>query len=325
MRKITLEEHYIQPEFSQYIKDQIIQSSFPTAIGANLPAIIMEKLAEVDARRLAEMDAHGIDVQVLSYNSPGVQLESDPARAVRIAQQMNDYLAERVRAHPDRFAGFATLPLQDPQAAADELERTVTQLGFKGAMVHGHTNGAYLDERRFWVVWERAVTLDVPIYLHPVNSLPDQVKSYEGYPGLLGATWNWTLETATHALRIICGGVFDAFPQATLILGHMGETLPFGLRRIDDGWKRSPQSQTLKELPSHYVKHNVLITTSGNCSLEALICSLLAVGADHILFSVDYPYVPMDFVVQFIETAPLSDPDRAKIFHLNAERVLKLG
>jgi 2,3-dihydroxybenzoate decarboxylase len=320
MKKIGLEEHFVLPASAGQMR-----GGLPSTGGVSLPADLEARLTDLGEGRLAAMDAYGIDVQVLSQSTPGIQGETDTAKAISMARRVNDYLAEQVRNHPDRFAGFASLPLQDPKAAADELERTVTQLGFKGAMVNGHTHGEYLDEQKFWVVWERAQALGVPIYLHPANPLPDQMKIYEGYPGLLGATWNWTVETATHALRIICGGVFDAFPNATLLLGHMGEALPYVLRRVDDGWKGSPQSKQLQHLPSYYVKKNILITTSGNCSTEALLCALLALGADHILFSADYPFVPLQNMVQFIETAPISEIDREKICHLNAERLLKMS
>ena len=207
----------------------------------------------------------------------------------------------------------------------EELERAVTQLGFKGALINGHTNGAYLDERKYWGIWERAEQLGVPIYLHPADSPADQMKIYQGYPGLRSATWNWTVETATHALRIICSGIFDAFPRAIMLLGHMGEALPYVLKRIDDGWRGTPQSKQLQHPPSYYVKNNVMITTSANCSPEALNCALLAVGADHLLFSTDYPYASMERTTRFVETAPISEMDREKIFHVNAERLLKLS
>lgn len=338
MKKITLEEHFISPAYAQHVRD--LQSK---AAGAGTPSefealladpvmrkgieAVEAKLIDVGEGRLTAMDAYGIDMQVLSLSAltfPPIQGEIDTKQAVSMARQANDYLAEQVRQHPDRFAGFAALPLQDPQAAADELERAVTQLGFKGALVNGHTNGEYLDERKFWGVWERAEQLGVPIYLHPADSPSDQMKIYQGYPGLRSAVWNWTVETATHALRIICSGVFDAFPNVILLLGHMGEALPYTLRRIDDGWMGTPQSKQLRYPPSYYVKNNIMITTSGNCSPEALICAFLAVGADHILFSADYPYAPLDRMTQFIETAPISEIDREKICHLNAERLLKL-
>ncbi len=324
VRKIALEEHFISPAYAQQIHERQSRGDTSLIGGASFPAELEAKLLDLERNRLATMDTFGIDVQVLSLSTPGIQGEITTEQAIRAARQMNDYLAEQIHKHPDRYAGFAALPLQDPKAAADELERAVTQLGFKGAMVNGHTNGEYLDERKFWVVWERAEQLGVPIYLHPANPPSDQMKIYEGYPGLLGAAWNWTVETATHALRIICSGVFDVFPNTILLLGHMGEALPYTLRRIADGWKRNPQSKQLQPLPSYYVKQNVMITTSGNCSVEALICALLAVGADHILFSADYPYVPLENMVQFVESAPISEIDREKICHLNASRLLKL-
>ncbi len=342
MKKIALEEHFISPDYAQHMRDLQSKGNASVLGGTGMsketkamladPAMqrgieeIVAKLADLGEGRLAAMDACGIDMQVLSLSSlsAGIQGEIDTNQAISMARQTNDYLAEQVHKHPDRYAGFAALPLQDPKAAVAELERAVTQLGLKGALVNGHTNGEYLDERKFWGVWERAEQLGVPIYLHPANSPSDQMKIYEGYPGLQGAVWNWTVETATHALRIICSGIFDAFPNAILLLGHMGEALPYTLRRIDDGWKHIPQSKQIQHLPSYYFKNNVVITTSGNCSTEALICALLTVGADHILFSADYPFVSLDNMTQFVETAPISEIDREKICHLNAERLLKL-
>ncbi|HLZ60186.1 MAG TPA: amidohydrolase family protein [Ktedonosporobacter sp.] len=336
MKKITLEEHFISPAYAQHLHDLQSQgkADLPPEFEAMLTDPAMQRgikaveamLADLDDGRLAAMDACGIDMQVLSLSAPtfsAIQGERETNQAISMAQQANDYLAEQVRKHPDRYAGFAALPLQDPKAAADELERAVTQLGFKGALVNGHTNGEYLDERKFWGVWERAEQLDVPIYLHPADPPSDQMKIYEGYPSLRGAVWNWTVETATHALRIICSGIFDAFPKVTLLLGHMGEALPYTLQRIDR-WQYTPQSKQIQHPPSYYIKNNVMITTSGNCSTEALICALLAVGADHILFSADYPYAPLDSMTRFVATAPISEIDREKICHLNAERLLKL-
>ena len=336
MKKITLEEHFISPAYAQHVRN--LQGK-----GTDLPAEFEElladpvmrkgieaveaKLLDVDEGRLAAMDACGIDVQVLSLSAltfSAIQGENDTQQAVSLARNANDYLAEQIHHHPDRFAGFAALPLQNPVAAIAELERAVTQLGFVGALINGHTNGAYLDEHPYWGIWERAEKLGVPIYLHPADSPADQMKIYQGYPGLRSATWNWTVETATHALRIICSGIFDAFPKCIMLLGHMGEALPYVLKRIDDGWGGTPQSKHLQHLPSYYIKNNVMITTSANCSPEALNCALSAVGADHLLFSTDYPYASMERTTRFVETAPISELDREKIFHGNAERLLKL-
>lgn len=336
MKKITLEEHFLSPEYAQHVRDlQGAGAGIPTEFEDLLTDPVMRKgieavearLLDVGEGRLAAMDACGIEVQVLSLSAPtfpAIQGENDAKLAVALARQANDSLAEQIRRHPDRFAGFAALPLQDPVAAGEELERAVTQLGFVGALINGHTNGAYLDEHPYWRIWERAERLGVPIYLHPADSPADQMKIYQGYPGLRSATWNWTVETATHALRIICSGLFDAFPRAIMLLGHMGEALPYVLKRIDDGWGGTPQSKQLQHLPSYYVKNNVLITTSANCSPEALNCALLAVGADHLLFATDYPYASMERTTRFVETAQISELDREKIFHVNAERLLTL-
>ena len=337
MKKITLEEHFISPAYAQHMRDlQDNKAGIPAEFAELLADPVMRKgveavevrLLDVGEGRLAAMDDCGIDMQVLSLSAltfPAIQGESDAQQAVSLAREANDYLFEQIRHHPDRFAGFAALPLQDPVAAIAELERAVTQLGFKGALINGHTNGAYLDERPYWGIWERAERLGVPIYLHPADSPADQMKIYQGYPGLRSATWNWTVETATHALRIICSGLFDAFPRAIMLLGHMGEALPYVLKRIDDGWGGTPQSKHLQHLPSYYVKNNVMITTSANCSPEALNCALLAVGADHVLFSTDYPYASLEHTTRFVETAPISETDKEKIFHVNAERLLNLS
>jgi 2,3-dihydroxybenzoate decarboxylase len=336
MKKITLEEHFISPEYAQHVRDlQSKGAGIPREFEALLADPVMRKgmeavearLLDVGEGRLAAMDACGIDVQVLSLSAltlAAIQGESDAKQAVDLARRANDYLAEQIHRHPDRFAGFAALPLQDPMAAVEELERAVTRLGFVGALINGHTNGEYLDERKFWGIWERAEQLGVPIYLHPADSPSDQMKIYQGYPGLRSATWNWTVETATHALRIICSGIFDAFPRVIMLLGHMGEALPYVLKRVDDGWGGTPQSKRLRHLPSYYVKNNVMITTSANCSPESLSCALLAVEADRLLFSTDYPYASMERTTQFVETAPISEMDKEKIFHGNAERLLKL-
>ncbi len=201
-----------------------------------------KRLEDVENFRLPEMDANGVAVQVLSISTPGVQWlpPSETKRAVLQAAKFNDAMAEVVHAHPARFKAFATLPMQDPEAAAKELERCVAQLGFVGAMVHGHTNGEYLDDPKFSAVWERAEALDAPIYLHPTDPIPDQIKIYDGHSELLGPAWNWGVETGTHALRIVFGGVFERYPKATLILGHMGEMLPYFLPRINVGTRMLP-------------------------------------------------------------------------------------
>ncbi|MEO8119880.1 MAG: amidohydrolase family protein [Rhodoferax sp.] len=317
MKKIVLEEHFITPSLAGYSAD--VELFIDPAHFNHYKS----RLVDFDNQRLEEMDKNGIDISVLSVTTPGVQLEPDRAIAVRKAKEVNDLLATVIQRHPTRFSGFAHLALQDPREAANELERAVKELGLRGALINGHTNGEYLDDEKFWPVWERAEALNVPIYLHPANA-PDSAKCLNGYPELLGPAWAWTAETATHALRMVMGGVFDRFPKVTLVLGHMGETLPFVLWRLDSRYQMMKHSRTLQKMPSQYIRDNIMITTSGSCDVPALLCSMLALGADRIMFSVDYPYESTQEAVNFIDRAPISDTDRAKICHLNAERLLGL-
>ena len=186
-------------------------------------------------------------MQVISTGSPGLQGLGDPEKAVSTARKVNDTMAELISNHLGRFAAFAALPTQDPDAAAIELERAVTEHGFKGRMIHGQTNGEYLDERKFCVLWERAEELGLPIYLHIANRPVDHLDIYKGHPELQGAAWHWNVEVATHALRIVCSGVFDDFPNATLILGHMGELLPYALKRVDEGYRSAKKDEGARE------------------------------------------------------------------------------
>jgi 2,3-dihydroxybenzoate decarboxylase len=286
--------------------------------------LIPPRLRDFEQTRLPLMDESGITMQVLSTSSPGVQGLADAAGAIAVARKINDDQAGIIRKYPGRFAGLAAMPTQDPKAAADELERAVTQLGFKGAMILGHTNGEYLDHEKFWIIWERAEALGVPIYLHPAEPLVDQIKIYDGRPEFMGPAWSWGVETGTHALRIIGAGVFDAFPKTTLILGHMGEMLPYMTVRIDEGYEMTFHKKKLNKLPSDYIRENIMITTSGKYSAGALLCALRELGADRILFAGDYPWVTPKEAVELIERVPMSETDKEKIYHGNAERLFKL-
>lgn len=319
MRKIGLEEHFVTSELAGY--------------GAGTASIAQPQVWEQASRRLLDltgerlvgMDAAGLDVQVLSLNSPGIQAEADPSTAVGRSIAVNDLLASTISAHPTRFAGFAALPLQDPQAAAKELERSVTQLGMRGALVNAHTQGRYLDDPELRVVWEYAEGLDVPLYLHPANGV-NTADVLTGHPELVGPMWSWGIDTASHALRLIFGGVFDDFPEAKLLLGHMGEGLPYALWRLDSRWGFHAHNgiELARGVPSEYLRHNLYVTTSGVCSPAPLLCALLALGSDHVLFGTDYPFEDMATATTFLDEAPISDLDRAKIGHLNAERLFRL-
>jgi 2,3-dihydroxybenzoate decarboxylase len=291
--------------------------------------IVGTRLEDVGAGRVAAMDAAGVDVSVLSHTVPGVQGIVDTAEAVSAAREVNDFLAGRAVAnHPTRFAGFASLPLQDPAAAVTELERCVTRLGFKGVMVNGYTNtgdargGEYLDEPKFLPFWEAASALGVPVYLHPRPALAQRV--YEGHAELIGATWGFAPETATHALRIVYSGLLDRFPTLTIVLGHLGETLPYFAWRIQHCFEYNPSDKRLERRLQDYLADNFYVTTSGNFNDQALITALLTIGADRILFAIDYPYEAMGPAADWIERAPISENDRRKIPHLNARRLFKL-
>jgi 2,3-dihydroxybenzoate decarboxylase len=270
------------------------------------------------------MDEAGIDVQVLSHAAPSTQ-RLDAATAIPLAKRANDRLHETVRAHPDRFAAFAALPTADPKAAADELERTVDKLGFKGAMVHGPTNGVFFDDKRFWPIFERAAALDVPLYLHPSMPVKAVVDAYyrdylDRYPGLQAAAWGYTVETATQGIRMVLSGVFEKYPGLKIILGHLGESLPFSAWRIDMCLSRGGQPSTFRET----FNRHFWITTSGNFCTPALMCCMMEMGVDRILFSVDYPFVPNPPGAKWMEGLPLSLEDRTKILSGNCERLLKM-
>ena len=316
--KIALEEHFMHPDFVDYWGKTAINIS-PALFGK-----VRSVLEDFGEQRLAIMDDVGIEKAVLSLAGPGVQAEVVTATAVRNAKLCNDFLAEKISARSDRYGGFAHLALQDPKAAADELERCVRELGFSGALVNGQTNGAYLDDDRFSVLWERAADLGAPIYIHP-NNPPDVPYMYQNHSELWGPVWSWTVETGNHALRIIFSGVFDRFPNAKLILGHMGETLPYQLWRFDSRWQISNRGEMRLELPpSSYFKRNFWCTTAGVCSDEPLRCAIDALGVDRVMFSADHPFERAAEAGDWIENAPLSDDERTKICNANARSLLKL-
>lgn len=319
MRTIALEEHFVTPELAAY------GASSATIAPPDIWERASRRLLDLTGERLATMDQAGLDMAVLSLNSPGIQAEPDPDVAVSAAARVNDHLAGVIAAHPTRFSGFAALPLQDGDAAARELHRAVTQLGLRGALVNAHTQGRYLDDPSLRVVWACAQELDVPLYLHPATGA-DTAHVLSGHPELVGPMWSWGTDTAAHALRLIFGGVFDEFPRAKLLLGHMGEGLPYALWRLDSRWgfHHHHGIELARQRPSEYLRENLYITTSGVCSPAPLLCALLALGADHILFGADYPFEDTATATAFLAGAPISEADRAQISHRNAERLLRL-
>jgi len=312
---IALEEHYWDTELASHF----------TGLEAGRQDEISKRLHDLGDLRLKEMDEAGIDVQVLSHGAPSAQkLPVDIAADV--TRRVNDRLHAAVSAHPRRFAGFAALPTADPAAAADELERTVSKLGFKGAMLHGLANGVFLDDKRFWPIYERAEKLDVPLYMHP--GLPHAAvmdayyKEYaKDFPMVIRAAWGYTVETATLGIRLVLSGVFDKYPRLKIILGHLGETLPFLVWRIDHTLARPGGTQlSFRDV----FCNNFYVTTSGNFSNPALLCCVMELGIDRILFSVDYPFVPNPPATRWIDTVPLCEEDKVKLLSGNAKRLLRM-
>jgi predicted TIM-barrel fold metal-dependent hydrolase len=314
---IAIEEHYWDKE---------VAGNFTGVDVTRGSTGLVERLYDLGALRLQEMDAAGIDIQVLSHGAPATQ-RLDPETAVRVACGANDRLHDFVASRPDRFAAFAVLPTPDPKGAADELERAVTKLGFKGAMVHGLTNGSFLDEKRFWPIFERAQALDVPVYMHP--AVPHQAvidvyyKDYaQDFPALLTAGWGFGVETATQGIRLVLSGVFEAYPRLKIILGHLGEGLPFSLWRINQALSRA--GNRAMSFRDTFCEH-FYITTSGNFSNPALLCCVMEMGVDRILFSVDWPFVANPPGVKWMtEEVPLCREDKVKILGGNAKRLLRM-
>ena len=325
MRTITLEEHFASPAFlkgpGQRLREQ------PRMAGGSGLGNLAEDLSDLGEKRIAEMDAAGIDMQVLSLTDPSVQ-QLDAPGAVALAREANDYLAEAVRRYPKRFAGFATLPTAAPDTAAEELERMVTEHGFKGGWINGHTRGRYLDDRSCLPILERADALKVPLCIHPTPPPAPVIDAYyagfspEVTNGLSRHGWGWHIETAVHVLRLILSGAFDRFPDLQIVIGHMGEALPFMMPRLDKGL--SVNITKLDRPVADYLQDNVYYTFSGFNFTPTFLNLYLQVGADRIMFSADYPYSPMAEARDFLDQLPVSFADKDKIAHGNAERLMRL-
>jgi predicted TIM-barrel fold metal-dependent hydrolase len=315
-RIIAIEEHFISPTMASGYTGHHKLASFMHST---------RRLEDLGNARIREMDEAGVDVQVISHLQPGPQI-FEPETSVTLSRQANNLLHEKIQVRPDRFAAFAALPTPNPDAAADELERTVIELGFKGALISGLTNGSFLDDRKFWPIFERAAKLDVPIYLHPAIPNKDVINAYydgyrsNDYPILMGAVWGFTVETATHALRLILSGLFDEHPGLKIILGHLGEALPFLLWRLE--WTYN--NLTKKTGIAERFRRHFYVTTSGNFSQAALLCTMMELGVDRILFAVDWPFNSNIEAVEFIRTAPIKPEEKSRIFASNAINLLRV-
>lgn len=321
--KIGLEEHFA-------IEDTLSDSAVfaPPAHWEELKF----RLLDIQDRRLRLMDEHGIEMMLLSLNAPAVQAIADPKRAEEIARRANDHLAEEVARRPERFQGLAALPLQDPDLATREAQRCVRELGFRGILVNGFSqsrDGAdalYYDLKQYWPFWEAVQELDIPFYLHPRMALQSQRKIYAGHDWLLGPAWGFAQETAVHALRLMASGLFDSYPDLKIVLGHLGEGLPFSMYRIDhcNSWMRDKHDYPAQKRIVDYFNANFWLTTSGNFRTQTLIDTLLEVGADRVMFSTDWPFEDIGAAATWFDAASISEADRIKIGRTNAAKLFKL-
>jgi gamma-resorcylate decarboxylase len=320
--KIALEEHVAI--------DATLSDS--KVFGTEVWDVLGPRLLDVQDMRLHQMDQHGIEMMILSLNAPAVQAIHDTKRAIEVARQANDALASEVRKRPNRFASFAALPMQDPEAAAAELTRCVKELGMVGALVNGFSqrgtpdNVLDYDLPEYRSFWRTVEALDVPFYLHPRNPLPSWTKFYEGHSWLLGPTWAFHAETAVHALRLIGSGLFDECPKLKIVLGHIGEGIPVYIWRLDgrNGWMKAPHKYAAKQGVGHYFRKHFHLTTSGNFSTPALVNAVTEMGADRVMFSVDWPFETVEEGARWFDAAEISETDRAKIGRDNAIRLFKL-
>jgi len=323
-QKIGLEEHFA-------IADTIDDSRgyLPDATWTELRA----RALDIHDRRLREMDKHGVEMMILSLNAPAIQAIPDVARADAIARKANDYLAEQVRKRPERFQGLAALPMQDPELATNELRRCVQDLGLKGALVNGFSQindkdtAAYYDLAQYWPFWDAVESLDVPFYLHPRNPLASQTRIYDGHSWLLGPSWAFGQETAVHALRLMGSGLFDKYPRLKVILGHLGENLPYSVWRVDNcnGWVEGRHNYPAQKKIADYFYANFYLTTSGNFHTQTLIAAMMELGADKILFSIDWPFENVSHAADWFDRVPISEADRLKIGRTNALKLFKLA
>jgi 5-carboxyvanillate decarboxylase len=332
IRRIATEEAFAIPEqFDGYrALGRSTWSSpdvvFWSRVLRNPDTRLVDALLDVDDARIADMDANGVDVQLLLLTSPGVQI-FDADTATEMAELANDRLADAIARHPDRFAGLATFAPQDPARAAHEMQRAIRELGLNGFVVNSHTEGEYLDQERFWPILEAAEALDAPIYIHP-RPLPQSAIGPYLDQELWAGIWGYAAETGLHGLRLITSGVLDRFPRLKIVLGHMGEGLPFWVYRMDymSRLLRQIGAQKHYELdPSEYLRRNFLVTTSGMNHHPPLELCLKVLGAENVMWAIDYPYQRTPECVEFMDSAPVGDAVRAELYAGNAERAFGIG
>ncbi|HET9718087.1 MAG TPA: amidohydrolase family protein [Pseudolabrys sp.] len=320
--KIALEEHFA---IEATLGDSHV-------FGSHVWKELSHRLVDIQDARLGEMDKHGIEMMILSLNAPAVQAIHDTSKAIVVSKQANDVLAGEVQRRPGRFAAFAALPMQDPDAASAELTRCVSELGMVGALVNGFSqvgsaeNVTYYDLPQYRSFWRTVEALDVPFYLHPRNPLPSWTRFYEGHSWMLGPNWAFAAETAVHALRLIGSGLFDECPRLKIVLGHLGEGIPVQLWRIDNrnGWMKAPHKYSAQHGVAHYFRKHFHVTTSGNFHTPSMQNAAAELGADRVMFSVDWPFEDVGEGSAWFDNADISKEDRMKIGRDNAIRLFKL-
>jgi 5-carboxyvanillate decarboxylase len=335
-RRIATEEAFSVPEVFAALQEWVAESGpdepdhdfLSFLFGQDLPGLrrVRRQLLDLEDERLAIMDGSGVDVHLLSLTAPGVQTLPDD-RAIALAAHVNDRLAEVIGRHPHRFAGLAAVAPQAPAAAAAEIGRAIGDLKLNGLVINSHTRNEYLDDEKFWPIFEAAQDLGAPIYIHPRSPSAQMAQPYKRF-GLETGIYGFQAETGLHGIRLICSGVFDKFPRLQIVLGHLGEGIPFWLWRVDymHPVRSSHNARPKLELtPSEYFRRNFKITTSGMNWHPALRFCIEAVGADNIMWAIDYPYQLTEGAVRFMNDAPISDADKHKIFHGNAERVFGIA
>jgi len=319
--KIVLEEHFALPDTVDVSEKYFAPAIWPA---------MRHSLVDIHGHRLEQMERNGIEVMFLSLNSPGTQSVFDRQSSIDLARRANDYLAEQISRSPARFQGFAALPMQDPEAASAELTRSVKSLGLCGALVNGFSqvgqedSAVYYDLPQFWPFWETAEKLGAPVYLHPRDLLPSRLQAYAGHPWLVAAPWGFGADTALHALRLMGSGLFDRYPKLTIVLGHLGEGLPGSIWRADHRIAKTPLGIPAKKPLSAYLRENFILTTSGNFHTPTLLSAIAEVGAERILFSVDYPFEDLADGVKWLDSAEIGDADRQRIASGNARRIFRL-
>jgi 5-carboxyvanillate decarboxylase len=336
-RRIATEEAFSVPEVATAMREvvhhlpaanldlSLLRTIYDNPLKGTTGAELLRQLLDLEDERLRIMDANGVDKHLLSLTSPGVQM-FDADTATELAAISNDVLRFTIAKHPSRFAGLASFAPHSPKRAAKEMERAINTLGLQGFMVNSHTNGEYLDDPKFWPILEAAEHLRRPLYIHPrapSDGMADPFRSY----GIEGAMWGYGVETGTHVVRLITSGVLDRFPNLKIVVGHMGEAIPFWLWRIDFMHARAVSTNRTKKIqlkPSEYFRRNCAITTSGMESAEALEFSIKVIGVENIMWAIDYPYQPTAPAVAFMDAFPIIDAQKALLYHGNAERIFRI-